>query len=314
MFRRIGRAFKEAFWGITHHFAMAFSTSNAVTITLILVCVFTCLVTNVSQITYDVESDIQIYAPIQNSVAEEDLDSLKAKILKVPGVGEVVYSSKDDELNSLIDSFGEDGNIFEIYRQDNPLPRAFLISVENGYTFSQVTAQLEKIEGLDNITYGGSSVENFVSLMDGIRKVGYTFTLALTVLAIFLIHNTIRITINSRKEEIGIMRLCGATNSYIVAPLVLEGIFIGIMGSIIPICMTIFGYKYIYESLNGQLISGIMKLIPTYPFVLYVSGFALIIGVLVGLIGSMISARKYLRVKRWKNFLKLLNCWLYLRY
>ena len=122
--------------------------------------------------------------------------------------------------------------------------------------------------------------------------------MALTVLAIFLIYNTIQITINSRKQELGIMRLCGANNGYITAPLVLEGIFIGIMGSVIPILLTIFGYRYVYERMNGQLVSGILKLIPVYPFVYYVSAFALGIGVVVGLIGSMLSANKYLRWKR----------------
>ena len=152
--------------------------------------------------------------------------------------------------------------------------------------------------GNKNATYGGATIEDFVSLLSGIRTVGYAFTLALTVLAVFLIYNTIQITINTRKQELGIMRLCGANNSYITAPLVLEGIFIGIMGSVVPILLTIFGYRYIYERMNGQLVSGILKLIPVYPFVYYVSAFALAIGVTVGLIGSMLSANKYLRWKR----------------
>ena len=94
------------------------------------------------------------------------------------------------------------------------------------------------------------------------------------------------------------MRLCGANNSYITAPLVLEGIFIGIMGAVVPVLLTIFGYRYVYERMSGQLVSGILKLIPVYPFVYYVSAFALAIGVIVGLIGSMLSANKFLRYKR----------------
>ncbi len=299
MFRRIARAFREAFWGITHHFAMAFSTANAVTITLVLVVIFTMLVANISRITIDVEGDIQIYAPIEESVAEEDLGALQNRIEKIPGVIRVDYSSKEDELKSLIESFGEDGKIFEIYTgENNPLPRAFLISVGTGYSLAQISAQVELIEGMASATYGGATIEDFVSLLSGVRTVGYAFALALTVLAIFLIYNTIQITINTRKQELGIMRLCGANNSYITAPLVLEGIFIGIMGSVVPILLTIFGYRYIYERMNGQLVSGILKLIPVYPFVYYVSAFALAIGVIVGLIGSMLSANKYLRWKR----------------
>ena len=154
------------------------------------------------------------------------------------------------------------------------------------------------IDGLEGAKYGGTTVEDFISLLSGARMVGYAFTLALTILAIFLIYNTIKITINSRSKELGIMRLCGATNSYIRAPLVLEGIFIGIMGSVIPICLIIFGYNYIYNAMGGQLVSGLLQLIPVYPFVLYVSGFALAIGVIVGLVGSYLSASRYLRLQR----------------
>ena len=94
------------------------------------------------------------------------------------------------------------------------------------------------------------------------------------------------------------MRLVGATNGYIRAPLVLEGIFIGILGAIIPILLTIFGYQYIYTTMDGQLVSGILKLLPVFPFTLYVSGFILAMGVLVGLVGSFLSASRYLRWKR----------------
>ncbi len=299
MFRRIGRTFKEAFWGISHHFAMAISTANAVMITLILVVVFTILITNISQITYDVESEIQIYVPIDSSVSEDDIEALQAEIEKIPGVGEITYSSADDELTNLIESFGEDGEIFEIYRgEDNPLSRVFLVTVSEGYSMASVSEQIESIEGVSSATYGGATVDDFIDLLDGIRTVGYAFAGALTLLAIFLIYNTIKITLNSRKEEIKIMRLVGATNGYITAPLIMEGIIIGIMGSVIPVLITIFGYSYIYESLNGQLVSGILTLIPVYPYVYYVSAFAIGIGVVVGFIGSFLSAHHYLRQQR----------------
>ena len=158
--------------------------------------------------------------------------------------------------------------------------------------------KISTVEGIQSVDFGGATVEDFVKLLNGIREVGTIFVIALALLAIFLIYNTIKITINSRKEEIGIMRLVGATNSYIRSPLVLEGMFIGVLGSIIPILLTIFGYNYIYTSLNGQLVSGILKLIDVFPFTLWVSLLVLVAGVTVGVIGSYISATIYLRYKR----------------
>ena len=298
MFRKIGRSFKEAFWGITHHVAMVISTANAVTITLVLVSVLSLLIANISQITYDVEDDIQLYVKIENEVLDEDIQSIQNKISRIAGVEEIEYSDADNELDGFIAAYGEAGKIYEIYRQDNPLSRVFIIKVANGYSLAELSTQISTVEGIQSVDFGGATVEDFVKLLNGIREVGTIFVIALALLAIFLIYNTIKITINSRKEEIGIMRLVGATNSYIRSPLVLEGMFIGVLGSIIPILLTIFGYNYIYTSLNGQLVSGILKLIDVFPFTLWVSLLVLVAGVTVGVIGSYISATIYLRYKR----------------
>ena len=285
MFRKIGRSFKEAFWGITHHVAMVISTANAVTITLVLVSVLSLLIANISQLTYDVEDGIQLLADgkIENEVLDEDIQSIQNKISRIAGVEEIEYSDADNELDRFIAAYGEAGKIYEIYRQDNPLSRVFIIKVANGYSLAELSTQISTVEGIQSVDFGGATVEDFVKLLNGIREVGTIFVIALALLAIFLIYNTIKITINSRKEEIGIMRLVGATNSYIRSPLVL---------------LTIFGYNYIYTSLNGQLVSGILKLIDVFPFTLWVSLLVLVAGVTVGVIGSYISATIYLRYKR----------------
>jgi len=300
VFRRIGRTFKEAFWGITHHFAMVSGAINAVMITLILVSLLTVIIFNISQITYNVQHGIQIFAKIDNEIAEEDIATLKKSVERIAGIKKVTYSDADDELDLFIQNSGEDGKIFEVYRNDNPLSRAFLIEIEDGYSLSQVSEQIAKLDGMNGVDFGGTTVEEFVNVLSSVRKVGYGIVIALAVLAIFLINSTIRITINSRKEEFGIMRLVGATNAYIRAPLVLEGIFIGILGSIIPVALTILGYQYVYTTLGGQIVSGIISLLPVFPFTLYVSLFVTVIGITVGLIGSMISTTRYLRWKRWK--------------
>ncbi len=298
MFRRISRTFKEAFWGLSHHLAMAISTANAITITLVLVSVLTILITNVGQITYDVEDDIQLYVKINNDVEDSEIATMQGKVSRIAGVENVEYSDADAELDRFIAAYGEAGKMYEVYRDDNPLSRVFIVKIANGYSLADVSKQISTVDGIDSVDFGGATVEDFVKLLNGTREVGFVFALALTLLAIFLIYNTIKITINSRKEEIGIMRLVGATNGYIRAPLVLEGIFIGILGAIIPILLTIFGYQYIYTTMDGQLVSGILKLLPVFPFTLYVSGFILAMGVLVGLVGSFLSASRYLRWKR----------------
>ncbi len=298
MFRRIGRAFKEAWWGIKTHRAMVFSTVVTISITLALISVLGLLIVNVNQITLDIEEEIQVFVKIDKEVEEKEIEALKTKINRISGVSEVVYSDADSELTYFIEQYGEAGKIFEMYRDDNPLSRAFIVSVSTGFSISEISKQIALIDGISEVNFGGFAIENFISLLTGIRKAGLALVLGIIPLGIYLIYNTIKITIHSRREEIGIMRLVGATNSYIRFPLVLEGVFIGIIGAILPSVLTIVGYKYFYEKMNGQLISGILKLVDIFPFTLYVSAVLLSIGVFVGLVGSWLSATRSLRWKR----------------
>ena len=296
MFRLIGRHFKEAFQGIFRHFAMAISSISAVTVTLVLVSLLTIIIGNVSQITRHLQEEIQVYVEIEEDVEESSIEYLKSQVLRVDGVSAVEYSDKDNELSKMGEYY--DTDIFEMYRQDNPLARAFIVSVKEGYTLSDVSSRIEKINGLTGINFGGVTTEHFIELLASVRNGGYMIVLALTLLAVFLIYNTIKITIYNRSEEIGIMRQVGASNSYIRHPFVIEGVFIGILGAALPIAATIFGYQYFYEEMNGQLLSAMFPIMPTYPFAYEVSAFLIIVGVVVGLIGSFLSVNKYLRWRR----------------
>lgn len=298
MFRLIGRHFKEAFQGLFRHFAMALSSASAVTFTLVLVSLLTLIIGNVSQITKNIEENISIFVKISDEVPEEEIPSLQRQIERIEGVGRVEYSDKDAELDRYIEKYGNDSFDFEVYREDNPLSRAFLVVVESGNSMAEIARKIAAIEGMKEVEFGGTTTENFIRVLTTIRTVGYGIVLALTVLAIFLISNTIRITIYNRNKEISIMRQVGASNSYIRQPFVIEGIFIGIMGSIIPILLTIFGYRYVYETMNGQFISGILTLMPVYPFAYMVAVFLFAVSIVVGLIGSLLSVNKYLRWRR----------------
>jgi len=298
LFRQIGWHFKEAFQGIKSHFAMAFSASTAITITLVLVCILTLLVGNVSLISKALAEDVEIFVSISEEIKEEEINNLKKQISVLEGVIEVTYSDKDAELDRLIASYGDEGEMFEIYRNDNPLSRAFLVKVAQGTSLSKVSEQIGRIRGMSQVEFGGTTTEDFMNLLGSIKEGGIIVVMCLTVLAIFLITNTINITINARKDEIAIMRHVGASNINIKIPYILEGIFIGILGSIIPVVLAIKGYEFIYSAFGGQLVSGILKLIEVKPFVYYVSGFLVLIGVVVGMIGSFISVTRYIRWKR----------------
>ena len=134
-----------------------------------------------------------------------------------------------------------------------------------------------------------------VAAMINIRRFGGIFVLALGVLAVFLIQNTIKLTIYARQDEIDIMRNVGATNGFIRAPFVWEGIITGILGAILPILLTIYGYQFAYNLVHGVMFSSMFKMIAPVPYIYYISAVLLGIGILVGLIGSWLSVTRYLR-------------------
>ena len=299
MFRAMKRHLREAIQGIARHFAMSLSSASAVTVTLILMSILVMIIGNVSQITMNLQESVTIFVRVENSVLEDDISSLQKKVFDIDGVSSVTYSDKDVELDKMIESFGEDGYRFEIYRgENNPLSRVFIVEVERDFSIAVVSDAIGRISGIEEAMFGGTSTEQFIQSLEMVRNGGLLIVLALGLLDIFLVSNTIKITILARQEEIGIMRHVGATNGYIRTPFVLEGVFIGILGSIIPIIATILSYNYLYIMLDGKLVTGMLTLLPVFPFTIYVSGLLLGMSIVVGFVGSWLSVSKNLRWKR----------------
>lgn len=296
---RIIRPFKEGFIGLVRHMAMSISSIMAVTVTLFLVSLFLLLTVNLQQITTSVQSKVQIHVQILNEVSLDQIGELKREILEISGVVQVDFSDKDKELDRFIASYGEEGKIFEMYRgEKNPLRNAFIIDVSEGELIDQVSTKIRLLDGIESVNYGGLNALKLIEILNSIRDSGLILVSVLGLLAIFLITNTIKMSIHSRMSEIQIMRTIGATNGFIRSPFLIEGILIGILGSILPIIITIFGYQYIYQSLNGVLLSSIFILRPVFPFVFELSYLIALLGISVGLLGSFISVSRYLRTVR----------------
>ena len=146
------------------------------------------------------------------------------------------------------------------------------------------------------VKYGEGMIDSLISIFKIVEKILIVMVVSLVVVTAFLIINTIKITIFSRQEEIEIKRLVGSSNMSIKQPFVIEGLFIGLLGSIIPVLSTIYGYTALYEKTGGKLFSQFIKLVKPYPFVFMVSGILVLIGVVVGMVGSSSAVRKYLKI------------------
>jgi len=302
MINRIWRPIKEGFLGVFRHGAMSVSAAVAVTLTLIIISLFMMFTMNVRQLTQGIEQSVQISATVEyGKESAENEDRISLAIQEIPGVDTVTYSSKADEFQYYLNSFSDEKTreAFKPFEgENNPMHDAFYVTVKDGTTLESVANQISQIDGIEAVNFGGSSAITLISMLRTIRYGGGMLALALSLLAIFLIQNTIKLTIMARADEIAIMRNVGARNGFIRAPFLVEGIIIGALGAIIPIILTWYGYTWAYNLSGGYLISQMFKLIPPSQFVGKASLTLLLIGVLVGLIGSFLSVTKYLRWKR----------------
>ena len=300
MIRRFFRHIREGFYGVARHASMAFSSATAMTVTLILMSAFFMVIVNLTNITKEIEQEVQISVLIDYDHEEASVEeSIGDQIKSIDGVNSVEFFTKDQEAQYYFDNYSEtDEAIVEMIKQDNPLNDAFYVKVEDGQRLGEIAAEIESIEGVATVNYGGASVVSFMEVLTMIRNVGFIMVTALLLLTIFLIQNTIKLTIFARNEEISIMRIVVAKNGYIRAPFLVEGIIIGILGSVIPILFTIFGYIYIYRISGGVVLSNIFTLIAPNPFVIYVSLGLVGLSIVVGFVGSFFSVTKYLRWTR----------------
>jgi len=304
MFRMIARHIREGFYGVSRHGAMAVSSASAVTITLCLMSIFFIFSYNVDVIADSIEETLQISVQVDyEHETSEQLNKIKQQIQSIEGVVDMQFVSKEEELQFYIESTVDDEAsraIFEPYMEagENPMHHSYYVEVSEGRMIQQVAQKIEIIEGIHSVNYGGSAAVMLVGALDSVRYGGMILCIALSALAVFLIANTIKLTIYNRAKEISIMRSVGATNGYIRAPFVIEGMIIGFLGAIIPVVLSIFGYICLYDKLGGVWLSELLVMVEPHPFVLFLSLLLTGIGMTVGLVGSFFSVTKYLRWKR----------------
>lgn len=294
------RPLKEGFHGVFRHSAMSFSAAVTVTIALSIVSIFLMFTFNMQQFTQGLEQSVQIAVMVDyNYESAEQEDAISMAISQIPGVTNITYHTKEEEFQYLLDLFDENTRkLYETMDADNPMHDAFYVEIADGSQLSNIANQISQIEGVKSVNFGGSSATTLVSVLRTIRSGGAILAAALSLLAIALISNTIKLTISARADEIAIMRNVGAKNSFIRSPFLVEGVIIGAIGSIVPMLATYFGYRYLYQFTGGYVISKMFSLLNPVPFVRQINVALLLIGMAVGFLGSFFSVTRYLRWKR----------------
>ncbi len=296
-FRMLRRSIRDAFKSVFRNFSLSLASISCITITLIIVAVSIVVTFNVQNFTKEMEKDLTIVVFLDTDTTEEEVEEIRDKLESMSNVESLTYQSKasvKEEMSQENEVFNEVMSTWD--DEDNPLKDTFQVKVKVVERISNTAKKIEKIDKVSSVKYGEGMVDNLIEAFEAAQNVSYGMVIALILVTVFLIINTIKLTIFSRKREISIMRLVGASNFTIKTPFIIEGMVLGLLGSIIPILIVCFGYIALYNHFDGYLYSRMITLIEPEPFIYMVSGIVLVIGIIVGMIGSASAVRKYLKV------------------
>ena len=296
-FRNIRRYFRDAMKSVIRNFSLSLASISCIAITLIVVGISIVLSYNVENMTDSIKKDVTMVVFLKPDTTEDEVKDIQKKITNMGNIEEIKFKSKkeyaeetkerDKVFSFIVDNWTD---------ETNPLLDSFLIKVKEVEEIKNTASSIKKIDKVELVNYGEDMVDQLITVFDVIRKVSIGAVVALILVTAFLIANTIKLAIFSRKTEIEIMRLVGASNISIKIPFIIEGSFIGILGSIIPIILMIYGYTSLYNYFDGKLFgSSLAMLIEPYPFIYLSSLLLLGIGIVVGMFGSYSAVKKYLK-------------------
>lgn len=296
--RELINIIKDGFKGIARHFSMAFASIISILSVLLILSTVLIIVLSVNKVVGDTKEKInEVKVFLLDGVDDAGIKEIEGKIKDIDGVKNVKFISKDEGLESMFEQWENKSYLLEEYKEDNPLPNAFKVNVKDIEKINDVAANIKLIPGVEDVRFLSEEVVHLLKISKYMQIGGFGLIVALIFISIFLISNTIKLSISSRKKEIEIMKYVGATNSYITGPYVFEGILIGLIAAVLAILVVKFGYSYIYEYIVVSNSSLLNEAIVSPESIL--DDFSIIfitLAVGIGMLGSIGSLKKLLKV------------------
>lgn len=293
--RKWGYFLSEAIKSIIRSGWMSAASIGVVAITLFILGAFILVNYNINHITHEVRSQVEIAVWVEDKVDNEGVDELRREIIRIPEVEEVRFVPREEGLERMEKHIGKSAVAgYKENPEKNPLPHLFEVSTYEPEDVGKVAGQIRPLAGVEMVDYGEEVVETLFEVTSIFRIGAFVFMGALAFTATFLIGNTIKLTVIARQQEISIMKMVGATNWFIRWPFLLEGLILGLIGSLIPVVLLRYGYYYISELVSDG--AGFLSLASPEAALGQVDIFLILLGTFLGAIGSIVSIRKYLKV------------------
>lgn len=296
--RTIQRYIRDAAKSVVRNFSLSLASISCIAITLIVVSFSIIISYNVENFTESIRKDVTMVIFLDSDTTEEETSQIEQAIRNTNNVESLKFKSKQESAEETAENNEVFATIIDSWTDEtNPLLDSFELKVKDVDNIKETAEVIKAIDKVNTVNYGEDIVDQLITVFNVIKRVCIGAVIALIIVTAFLIANTIKLAIYSRKREIEIMRLVGASNISIKIPFIVEGLFLGLIGSIIPIIITIYGYSSLYNFFDGRLFSSTLaRLIEPNPFVYLASLLLMIIGILVGMFGSWRAVKKYLKI------------------
>ena len=273
---------------------MSFASISTVAVSLFVLGMFLIIVLNMNRMASMLESQVQINVYLDDKLKGSEIDDLEDDLKKMQGIESVQYVSREDAIVRLRDRLGDQKYLLDALGDKNPLPNAFEVTVKQPTMVETAAKAIEKFGGVESVKYGQDVVEHLFDMTRLVRIFGFTLMLLLAGATLFIISNTIRLTVFARRKEIAIMKYVGATDWFIRWPFLLEGVVLGFFGGV----LASIALRSIYGLITAKVYSTLafLPLIPQYPFVNFISLVMVLSGMGIGALGSTISLKRFLKV------------------
>jgi cell division transport system permease protein len=287
---------KQGIKGVFHNKTMSFISIISVTASLIILGIVLTIVLNINQFIKVTKDEInEVRVSVEANIEDDARIELKSNISKLKGVKNVEYRTKETSFKDLKKSWGEDAYLLE--GVNNPLDDYYVVTIDSPNNIKNISDKILKLDGANDVKYAQDVMKNFLSISDTITKFGTIFIVLLLLICLVIISNTIKSRVYSKKEEIQIIKYVGASNGFVIAPFIVEGFIIGIIGSVLAISSCIGMYGYIIEKIT-TIISSVMGniVLPLTSVYMYLIAVLLVTGISVGILGSVVSVKRHLKV------------------
>lgn len=296
-FRLFKNIVKQGFQSMWRNRGMGLASVTSISAVLMILGVVLILILSINNVVLDTKlkfDEIEVF--LEDDLESGVLDTIEAEVMDYPGVLSIMFRSKEQALEIMKEEWADEAYLLDGL-EENPLPDSYIIKVNDIELAENLVNAVKTLDGVEEVKYYKDVIDKLLIFAGYIRIGGIVIIGILVFVSVFIISNTIKITVSSRRREINIMKYVGATNDYIRGPFIIEGVLFGLIGALLSIAVVYFGYEYLYESMNEKLYN-LFTFYLVDPKMIF-ADIAIIFGTIgsgIGALGSLLSLKRYLNV------------------